>query len=217
MSIRKVILLSATAVLLTTAMSVGLSGAASAKTPPFTGNATGSVTCSMSAKIKFPGGLKLSSGPSQGPIKASFSSCTVNGSSVPETIVKGKGSGSFSGTSGGCASLASTSATDATVLSMTIKWKGTYNGGKAHFAENSVTINGATTGTDASGNVTFTVPSTDDIAGGNGGNVTGSFTASNITTQSTLDTGQSTNTFGSECASKHGIKKLDVTGTITIP
>jgi hypothetical protein len=216
-NIRRVTVLSAAVVLLSTGLTLGLSAAASAKTPPFTGNATGSVTCSVSAKIKFPGGLRLNSGPSEGPIKASFGDCTVSGSSVPETIVKGKGSGSFSGTSGGCAALASPSTTDATVLSMSVKWKGTYNGGKAKYADSSVTIHGATTGTDASGNITFTVPSTDDITGGNGGNVSGSFTASNITQQSTLDTGESSSTFANECGGKHGIKKLSVTGTITIP
>lgn len=58
MRVRKTIALSATAAVLASGVTLGLTGAASAsKTPPFTGNAAGSVTCSASAKITFPGGL----------------------------------------------------------------------------------------------------------------------------------------------------------------
>ena len=216
MSIPRRVLLSAAAVLLPTALTLGMaSGASAARTPPFTGNAPGGVTCSSSSQIKFPGGLKLTTGPSSGPIKVLLSSCTATNSAV--SITSGKGTGSFSGTAGGCAGLATTANTDATVLSVTVKWKGTYNGGKAHFPNSVITIHGATAGTGGNGDVTFTIPSTDNVNASNGGNVTGSFATGSITQQSTLDTGANQATFTTNCGGKHGIKKLTVTGPITIP
>ena len=213
MSIRRKLLLSAAAVVLPAAVvTVVTVGPASAGSPPFTGPATGTVTCtSINIKVKFSPGLTLTGGGQNVTFKGKIGGCTVSGSG--DAISSGKITGSTTGTGTGCAGLAGGSDTP---LMIDIKWKGTHNGGKAKFPDSNVTANGNFPATSPGGDAGFEIPNPDTAP--NNGSVTGSFAKTGNLDESFAYSNEDSNTIAGQCSSKHGLKKLAVvSGSLVVP
>ena len=193
------------------------------KPPPFTGAATGSVSCSLpKLKISFnPPLTNVLTGSSLVTVKGSLLNCTTSASSNV-TIKKGKITGSFR-SSGGCIGLVEGTTSPVT---LTIQWKGkTKANGKATLTNSSVTVNGAYPA--SSGQyVGFELPNPNDF----GGTINGSF-AGAVSHESFAYTTTTLTTAGADCASTtkvtkkgtktkpaKGIKKLKTaSGTIKLP
>lgn len=212
--VRKLFLAAAALVVpVTTVMMVGTgtAGAAKApKAPPFTGAATGTVSCTgPTIKLGFsPPLTNANTGASTVSVKGKMSSCTVSGGMAGETIQQAKVTGSFQAT-GGCLGLVNGTSSQ---VSLSITWKGKVGTGKATFTSSTVNANGAASAFDNSGNAGFEIPNPTP----GGGTVTGSF-AGSIADESFAYTSQSSTALLNLCSGK-GIKKLVVThGTITIP
>lgn len=197
--------------------------AKTAKPPPFTGAATGSVSCSLpKLKISFsPPLTSVLTGSSLVTIKGSLLNCTTSASSNV-TIKKGKATGTFT-SSGGCIGLVEGTTSPVT---LTIQWKGkTKANGKATLTNSTVVVNGAFPA--SSGQyVGFELPNPTAF----GGSVTGSF-AGTVARESFAYTTTTLTTAGADCAATtkvtkkgtetkpaKGIKKLKTTsGTINLP
>lgn len=197
-------------------------GYAASKPPPFSGAATGSVSCALpKLQVSFSPPLTTAyTGPATVTVKGSLLDCTTHGSNV--TIKKGKVLGTFT-SSGGCIGLAS--GTESPVK-LTIEWKGkTTANGKATIANSTVTVNGA--GPAFKGqDVGFELPNPNDPGGSVGGSFAGSVMnesyAYSTTTisQSGADCTPTSKTTakGTKTKPAKGLKKLKVTsGTITLP
>ena len=210
MSMKKKILLVASAFWLPAALIIAVNAtAASAGGPPV--NAPGTVSCTgINVKVKLSPPLKNTSGGNTVTFKGKISGCTASASGV--TVSGGKVSGSLTGTGSGCAGLATGVQSP---ISVTIKWKGKGAGG-APLNPSSVTIGGADAATEAGTNdVGFSLPA----AGNSGVQVTGSFAGSNAAPDASTDYSETTvSQAGTECGAK-GIKtlKLDHGTGITLP
>ena len=214
MSIGRKLLLSAAALALPSALvTVVTAGPASAGNPPFSGPASGKVTCTgVSVQLKLSPSLTLTTGGNNVSIKGKLSNCTVTGST--DAISSGKFKGSTTGMGTGCAGLASGSTTP---INLDIKWKGTHGGSKAKFSDSMVSANGftAVSEPDGSGDAGFQLPNTTGAAGGN---VTGSFAAATINDFSQAYINMTQNQIVAACGAKKGIKKLVIdAGSVVIP
>jgi hypothetical protein len=189
---------------------------------PFSGNATGTVTCTLpKLKVSFsPPLTSAGTGSDTITIKGTFKSCTDAGGNV--SITSGKVlSGTFSST-GGCNGLL---AGTTSPVNLTISWKGkSLAGGKATINNSVVSINGAAPAFSSGGDVGFELP---NPASSSPGSVSGSL-AGPVVHHSFAYSTTSAATAGDECSPTtsgsgkvkpaKGIKKLSVkSGTITIP
>jgi hypothetical protein len=214
-SIRRKVLLSVVGLAMPLALvSVGTSGAAFAKPPPFTGNATGTVHCTPDLVIKFGHPLTFASTAADPvTLTGSLKNCVTSaGSNVKD--VKGRVTGGFTAT-GGCGGIAGGS--EATV-SLTVAWKGkSAAGGKATIGNTSITLDGASSVVNSSGDVGFELPNLNTPTG----SVTGSF--GGPVTESTQFTTTTVGDIGSLClpnskGKTKGIKQLKATtGTTNVP
>ena len=194
-------------------------GAASAKTPKYTGNALGKVTChGIGGKISLNPPLKNSTGGSSAKFLLKLSACTVSGlpAGVTETITKGTAKGTATEPGSGCGGLATGNTRP---IALTVKWKGTFkdstfSSGKAKFPLSTVTLKGFVAAFNGANDAGFEVP---NPAAKPGGRVTGSFSGT-VNNESTVYSNTNVNTLGSECGSKKGLKKLTLTsGTVSLP
>ena len=127
---------------------------AATKPPPFTGAATGSVSCSAVIKLKFSPPLPFTSGGTTITASGKLGGWTTSGSNV--TIEKGKITGTFGGSGTGCDGLATGITSN---VNLTISWKGkTTAGGTATLTNSTVVLKGAALSTNGSGDVGFALP-----------------------------------------------------------
>jgi len=188
--------------------------------PTFSGNATGTVTCTLpKLKISFsPPLTSANTGVDTVAVKGSVKGCTDAGGNV--NITSGKILGSFTST-GGCAGLINGTSTP---VKLTITWKGkSLGGGKATINPSNVSVNGAAPAYSGS-NVGFELPNPTP----GGGSVTGSlagpvthesfaYSTTSSGTALTLCSPGAPNSKGVSKPAK-GIKKLSATsGKIIIP
>jgi len=192
---------------------VGATAASAAKSPPFKGPAVGTVTCKgVTVKVTFTPPATSTTGGNSFSVKGKFSSCTVSNApaGVTEVIQQGKVTGGGKGNGGGCNGFATPSNNN---ISLTIVWKGKYNGGKATFTNTTATLVGEAAAVDGSGNIGFEVPNPGD----SGSSVSGSF-AGPTTDESFLYSSQGITAINTLCSGKHGLKKLNLThGTVIVP
>ncbi len=170
MSIGRKILLSGVVVVMPLALvAIATSGPASAKTTKFSGNAPGTVSCSViTGKVSFKPPLKLTSGGTTIKAKGAFSVCHASNPSVAITSGKFKAAITGSATPG-CAGLAGGTASE----SFTVKWKGDYNGTKAKFTASTIVVKGSTIVTNGAGDEGFELPNPSNEP--NGTTTSGSF------------------------------------------
>ena len=221
MSVLRRILISALAVALPAGLvTVVTSGpAAGARTPPFTGGASGKVTCTgINVKVKFTPPLMFNTGGNSFTLSGKLTNCS--NPSGPDVITSGKITGSSVGAGGGCTGLITGSPNP---VSITIKWKGTHSGGKAKFVNTTGSIDGAFPATEAgTGDVGFTLPISPTAPNGS---LSGSFASAGPLDQSTIYSTLTQTALGATCAktNKKGafvgkIKTLKIThGSITLP
>jgi len=183
---------------------------AATKPPPFTGAATGSVTCTAPViKISFSPALTFTTGGTTITAKGKLGGCTTSGSNV--TISKAKIVGTFSGAGTGCDGLATGITTN---VNFTITWKGKTNaGGKATLTSSTVVLKGAAPAFGPGMTVGFTLPNPSDPPGGS---VVGSFPAASITTSSSVYSAMTETALSAKCAKKVTNLKV-VTGSIKLP
>jgi hypothetical protein len=210
---RKVLLVAGAVALPLTLASVVFAGPANAGGgPPFSGAATGKVTCSApKITIKFSPKMTLTSGGTTITAKGVLKGCATSGSNIG-TVKTGKITSTFSGTGGGCAGLASGTVTPET---FTISWKGTKTtaNGKATLTDTTATIHGAAPATNGAGDVGFTLP---NPAAPPGSSSSGSF-AGAINNSSSVFSNLTTSALTAKC-SKPGLSTLKITsGAITLP
>jgi len=220
-SIRRKVLLSVVGLAMPLSLvGIGTSGPAfaSTKPPPFTGDATGTVTCHPSLSINFATPLTFANtGPDKVSLTGSLKNCVTSGGSNVEGV-KGKLVGSFTAT-GGCAGII---VGTNSIVSLTITWKGkSAGGGKATIGNTSMTLDGATSVTGPGSIVGFEMPNlttpTGSVTGSFAGPVTESTTYSSTTSLAAAGLCLPTTKNGKTKAAK-GIKKLSVKGgTITVP
>jgi hypothetical protein len=193
-------------------------GSASAKSPGFSGNAVGKVTCTaITVKVKFnpPFLPTVFASPVHLTITGKLSQCTVSNTpaGVTETITQGKITGSSTGTNIPCPPTNSNSD-----VNLNIVWKGKYtdatHSGKPSFTNSTVTDKGYQAVTDNQANFGLELP----VPPGNGSTVSGSF-AGPVTDESFLYTSQSSTAIQNLCSSPlHGLKKLSLThGVVGYP
>ena len=149
---RKIILGASACVLPATLLTLAVGGpAAAGGGTPFSGPAVGKVTCTgVTVKASFSPPAMTNTGGNTVSIKGKLSSCSVTGtpSGVTEIIQQGKITGSSTGAGTGCAGFVSGTTSP---MTLTIVWKGKYNGGKATFTNTTATVMGAAAATDSSG------------------------------------------------------------------
>ena len=182
--------------------------AASAAGTPFSGAATGSVTCNAPVMtIKFSPPMTLSSGGTAITAKGVLKGCVTSGGNNLN-IKTGKITGSFAGTGTGCSGLAGGSATTETY---NIVWKGTSSdGGKATIAPTTLTIQGASPVNNFAGDVGFALPAT--LAGSS---ASGSF-AGPVTAPSSVFSNMTMTALGAKCGKQLPSLKM-TSGAITLP
>jgi hypothetical protein len=172
---------------------------------------TGKVTCSApKITIKFSPKLTLSGGGTTITVNGVLKGCATSGSNIA-TVKTGKITGTFAGTGGGCAGLATGTTTPET---FDIAWKGTKTtaNGKATLTNTTATIHGAAPATNGAGDVGFTLP---NPAAPPGSSATGSF-AGAINNSSSVFSGMTTSQFTAKCGK--GVSSLKiVSGAITLP
>jgi hypothetical protein len=207
----------------TAAVVVVASPATATPKPTFSGNATGTVTCTLpKLKISFsPPLTTANTGLDTITIKGILKDCSNAGGNVNITMGKIL-SGTFS-SSGGCDGLINGTTSP---VQLTIAWKGkSLQGGKATIGNSVVSVNGAAPAFNSATDVGFELPNP-----GHGGSITGSF-AGSVTSESYAYSTTSAATAGADCSSTtkttkrgtktkpaKGIKKLSVkSGTITLP
>jgi len=184
---------------------------AATKPPPFTGAATGSVTCTAPViKISFSPPLTFTTGGTTITAKGKLGGCTTSaGSNV--NISKAKITGTFGGAGTGCDGLATGITTN---VNFTIQWKGkTKAGGKATLTNSTVVLSGAAPSTNGAGDVGFQLPNPADAPGGS---VVGSFPAAPLTTVSKVYSAMTETALGAKCAKKVPNLKV-VSGSIVLP
>ncbi len=201
------------------AIGVVASPATATPKPTFSGNATGTVSCTLpKLKISFSPPLTTAyTGSDSITVKGTLKDCSNAGGNV--NVTSGKIlSGSFS-SSGGCAGLVNGTTSP---VKLTISWKGkSLQGGKATINNSVMSINGAAPAFNSADDVGFELPNP-----GHGGSITGSF-AGSVTHESFAYSTTTAGTAGADCAPRttasgktkpaKGIKKLSVkTGTITL-
>jgi streptogramin lyase len=190
---------------------LGTTPNSSAKAPPrFSGAPPGSLSCALSATLKFSPPITTSGGGNNpSTVKGKLSDCTTGNSAV--TITSGKLTGSFARSPINCATLSATGAS----ATLTVRWKGTVNGsiggkeyaGRAHFTQSVVSYSGERVVTNGSGDEGFSIPGT-----GNTSNTIGSFAGGSTLTAYTSDTSSS---LTGACDRQKGVKHLTLTGTFT--
>ena len=174
-----------------------LASPASAKgTPHFKGDAPGLVVCNLSASVGFsPAITESGGGTNPSSVKGKLSGCVASNSDV--TITSGAVKGSFASSPLDCA----TSSATGTAATLTVTWKGDFNG----TVGGTVGLGGVVTGgTTYAGSATYT---SSNVAGGT---VTGSFTGNSTVTVNVPSD------LTSKCEAKKGAKKLAVTGTFAV-
>ncbi len=184
---------------------------AATKPPPFTGAATGSVSCSAPViKIKFSPAMTLTTGGSTITASGKLGGCVTSGSNV--TIKKGKITGTFGGTGTGCAGLATGLTSN---VNFTISWKGKTNaGGKATLTNSTVVLKGAGPSLNGSGDEGFALPNPSENPPG--GSVSGSFPSATITTESHVYSAMTESAVIAKCGKKLTTLKV-VSGSVVLP
>jgi len=189
------------------------SSASTPKPPKFAGAAPGAVTCSLTAKLRFSSPLTESGGVTTTTVKGKLRSCSSTTGSV--SIKKGTLTGSFSGSPINCVGPSSGTATGG----FSISWKGEVNGvvrtasyaGKATIDPTAVLSTGEQLVTELSGQEGL------QLLGSESGSFPGgvSMAAFSADTASQLTAMCETKTTVPSGNGK-GVKKLDLTGTITV-
>jgi virginiamycin B lyase len=193
------------------ALVLGAASPTSAKAPPrFSGAPPGSLSCVLSATLKFsPPMTRAEGGSSPSTVKGGLSHCTTGNTAV--TITGGKLRGSFGSSPINCATLSATGAS----ATLTVSWRGAVNGtidgthyaGRAHFAQSTVTYSGEQVVTSARGDVGLIMPGTD-----NRSNTIGSFAGGSTMVANSSDTPTSVT---AACSRRNGVRHLALTGTFT--
>jgi len=190
---------------------LGTASPTSAKVPPrFVGAPPGSLSCVLSATVRFSPPMTTSGGGSNpSTVKGELSHCITGNAAV--TITGGKVRGSFARSPINCATLSATGAS----ATLTISWRGAVNGtigateyaGRARFTESTVSYSRERVVTNVGGDVGLVMPGT-----GNTSNTIGSFAGGSTMTASTSDTPSS---LTAACSRTKGIRHLALTGTFT--
>ena len=164
--------------------------------PKFKGDAPGLVVCNLSATVGFsPAITESGGGTNASSVKGKLSGCVASNSDV--TITSGAVKGSFASSPLDCA----TSSATGSAATLTVTWKGDFNG----TVGGTVGLGGIVTGgTTYAGAATYTSSKV------SAGTVTGSFTGN-----STVTVNVPSNLTAS-CEAKKGAKKLALTGTLAV-
>jgi YVTN family beta-propeller protein len=171
----------------------------------FSGAAPGAVTCSFSGTMKFSPGANLRNGfNSPGTVKADLSGCATTNGLV--AITSGKISGSLSRVPVVC--FPDCTGTDPTA-SLSVKWGGSFAGGRARFSDSTITDTGTAAVIPTSGDVGLFVPGVDHSS-----TVTGSFASNG--SYFNISTTETRAGFTSAEESTRGLKTLTITGTLTL-
>ncbi len=192
------------------------------KPPPYTGPASGTVTCDRpNIKVTFAPPLTYAdTGTTTVTLKGTLKDCTVN--NTADVITLGKITGSFT-TSGGCQGLALGTVSPVT---FTVQWKGKHNNGKTTYDPSVGTVDGAGPAYAPVTNfVGFVLPN--PVQGPDTGTITGSFPGS-VTDHSFAYGTQDVLTVLALCSTRpgphgtqkpaKGLKKMNIkTGEIKIP
>jgi hypothetical protein len=210
----------AVTVLTTALLTVSSVTQASAKAA-YKGPALGEVTCSSNFghEMYFHPPLRTSSGGATW----SFRNIQLRGCSISDLpagvtefvslgLLKGKATAE---PDTGCDSYVSGSGNDV-VISLKVRWFGSYDGSRAKFSPSYVSFNGFVPSTAPElDEVGFEVPNPNTQP--NGGSVTGSF-AGTISNESTFYTPETPSEISSECQSAKGVSGLEVNyGSVSIP
>jgi hypothetical protein len=208
-------LIAASSVLVVAVLALTATPAAAKKsvTAKYQGDAPGSVTCSISVKVKYSPAMTNSGG------RASHVSVKLSGchASDPRVHIGSAKLQPSSPTAAFTATPLNCQPDNTPPPALDIKWSGTFTGmmgstslrGKATYSPSSVTESAETVITSGSGDVGLGLPGT-----GNTAAVTGSFGDPNGSSAS-LYTTMTSNAFQTMCAG-HGFKMLKLRGTISV-
>jgi hypothetical protein len=162
------------------------SAPASAKAPKFSGAAPGSITCNLSAKVSFSPPLTHTGGGTSPSTVKAGLGPCFNGFHNPIFVKSAKVTGSFATSPLSCVTMSLTGA----AANLNIKWKGT--------------VTGTVAGTTYAGKANFTATTM------SGATDTGSFAGGSALTVNVPSS------LAASCAATKGVKKLTLTGTITL-
>jgi hypothetical protein len=193
----------ATAVAILVAYLGAVAGPATAKTPRYRGPAPGAVTCQMKGSMSFLPPVSTSGrGKHSARLVGTLSGCNTSSSAV--TINEGRLEEKFSSSPLSCATVSSTGAAATSRLT----WKGRFYATRATFSPTTQSNSRSQLVTNGSGFEGFSIP------GANGRSAaSGSFAAASGSTAAVY-TSLSPTALASMC--RKGVKKLAVTGTVTV-
>ncbi len=185
------------------------------KTPRFSGAAPGAVTCSLAGSLQFSGPLSPSGGGTEPSVlHGSLTDCKATDPAV--AVSGGKLTGSFASSPLACGGPSATGVG----ATLSVSWKGSANGsiggttyaGGAHFTTTTLDVGGEQLVTNASGDLGLSLPGTGGSLG-----ATGSFGASPPGGGSVaLFTPETPAAVQTSCATKRGLTRLALTGTVTV-
>ena len=198
-----IVVAAATAVLVAF-LGVG-AGPAVAHTHKYKGAAPGQVTCRLSGTVSFsPKASKSDGVPRSARLKGNLSSCHTSRSAV--RITSGRVRESFSSSPLNCATLSSTGAPGILLVS----WRGALFGHSATFTTTTVANSRSQVVTNGSGREGFAIP-----GGGGHSTARGSFASASGSAADVFTT-FTRSVLASMCGSRRGVKRLAVTGTVTV-